>query len=73
MRPQSQGSTHDDVVEDGRTRINEQLATLDCLDNTVEISRVDLLNYDGGFRAEKVTRTNRITVATGDVMPLTSE
>ncbi len=73
MRPQPQGCAHHDVVEDSRTGIDEQLAPCGCLDDTAEISGIDLLNDDGGFRAEKVSRTDRITVATRDVVPLTSE
>ena len=73
MRTQSQGCAHHNVIEDGRTGIDEQLAPCGCLDDTAEITGIDLLNDDGGVCAEKVSRTDRITVATRDVVPLTSE
>ena len=73
MRLQSQGRAHDAVVEDGRAGIDEQLTPLGGRDDTVEISCIGLLNLNLGLRTEKVTRADWITVATRDVMALTSE
>jgi hypothetical protein len=73
MGAQSKRRTHHDVVEGGRARIDQELASFGRLNDAAQISGIDLLDNNAGRFAEKVACTGEITVATRHMMSLASK
>ena len=73
MRAEAKGGSNDDFVEDGRARVDDELAAFGGFDDAAQIAGVHFGNGDGAFFAEEAAGTDWVAVAAPDGVALTVE
>ena len=73
MCSQPQCGSHDDIIKDWWTGIDEELATFGCLENAAQVTSIDPMDDDSRFFTEKVASPGRITITTRHPMALANK